>query len=349
VSYPGPDTDSGLSVDTIASTVSTVRPDWTLVDAESLPAGSDFVHGVTVRDSDGREREAVLKCRRSGGAAMARSPERFLVEVELLALPARETDLPVPEVLGVCETSETPESVPTPAFLMERMPGTPPSRVPDAESAASDRLLRESGRYLARIHDLRQYDRFGDLVASLDGEPVVPDGRASWRDRLRDIVTSALDDFDDAALEVSLREYVDDRLATLDLTAESVLLHGDYRPGNMLATPASGEVTAVLDWGAAQAGDPRYELAWVVREFARQAPVGSAAREQVREALFDAYEDKRGDTFERNVAFERRQSFYRAVTWITEFGWFDVWWGGADESVRRQRLATLRENLDGLA
>ncbi|WP_459193834.1 phosphotransferase family protein [Halosimplex sp. J119] len=364
MSYPGPDGDDGLSTAAVAATVSAIRPDWTLIDAESLPEGSDFVYGVTVRDSDGRERDAVLKCRRSGGAATARPPERFLAEVDLLALAARETDLPVPDVFGVCETHETPDSVPapewvpTPAFLMERMPGEPPSWVPDEESAASQRLLRESGRYLARIHDLRRYDRFGDLiagpdgehVAGPDGEPVVPDSRTTWRERLRDVVTSALDDFDDsdADLEADLREYVDDRLTTLDLTAESVLLHGDYRPGNMLAAPDTGEVTAVLDWGAAQAGDPRYELAWVVREFSRQAPAGSPTRERVREAILAAYEDERDQPFEHDDAFERRQSFYLAVTWITELGWFDVWWGGADESIRRRRIETLRENLEEL-
>ncbi|MFC7193481.1 phosphotransferase family protein [Halosimplex aquaticum] len=179
---------------------------------------------------------------------------------------------------------------------------------------------------------------------------MVTDGRAAWADRLRDIVDAALDGLDDrfADLETPLREYVDDRLDALDLTAESTLLHGDYRPGNLLADPGTGEVTAVLDWGAAQAGDPRYELAWVVREFTERAPVGSPTRERVRRALFEAYETERGIRFDRDTAFERRQRFYLAVSWIAELGHFDVWWGGAEASARDERAAQLRENVQAL-
>ena len=41
-----------------------------------------------------------------------------------------------------------------------------------------------------------------------------------------------------------------------------VLVHGDYGPQNVLLNPATLEITAVLDWEWAHAGDPIEDLAW---------------------------------------------------------------------------------------
>lgn len=42
----------------------------------------------------------------------------------------------------------------------------------------------------------------------------------------------------------------------------AVLVHGDYGPQNVLLDAAAREVTAVLDWEWAHAGDPVEDLAW---------------------------------------------------------------------------------------
>jgi aminoglycoside phosphotransferase (APT) family kinase protein len=41
-----------------------------------------------------------------------------------------------------------------------------------------------------------------------------------------------------------------------------VLVHGDYGPQNVLLDPATLQITAVLDWEWAHAGDPVEDLAW---------------------------------------------------------------------------------------
>lgn len=41
-----------------------------------------------------------------------------------------------------------------------------------------------------------------------------------------------------------------------------VLVHGDYGPQNVLLDPAALQITAVLDWEWAHAGDPIEDLAW---------------------------------------------------------------------------------------
>jgi aminoglycoside phosphotransferase (APT) family kinase protein len=42
----------------------------------------------------------------------------------------------------------------------------------------------------------------------------------------------------------------------------ALLVHGDYGPNNVLLDPGANEVTAVLDWEWAHAGDPLEDLAW---------------------------------------------------------------------------------------
>jgi len=44
-------------------------------------------------------------------------------------------------------------------------------------------------------------------------------------------------------------------------SGQLTLVHGDFRTGNYLYTPA-GEITAVLDWEMAHIGDPLEDLAW---------------------------------------------------------------------------------------
>jgi aminoglycoside phosphotransferase (APT) family kinase protein len=41
-----------------------------------------------------------------------------------------------------------------------------------------------------------------------------------------------------------------------------VLVHGDYGPNNLLFSPVTFEVRAILDWEWAHAGDPLEDLAW---------------------------------------------------------------------------------------
>jgi aminoglycoside phosphotransferase (APT) family kinase protein len=50
--------------------------------------------------------------------------------------------------------------------------------------------------------------------------------------------------------------------ANLPCGAETVLVHGDYRTGNLLYD--RDKVTAVLDWEFAQPGDPMRDVAWVL-------------------------------------------------------------------------------------
>src|SRR5205814_2170621 len=64
---------------------------------------------------------------------------------------------------------------------------------------------------------------------------------------------------------------------------QPVLVHGDFRNGNLIVDPVSG-LAAVLDWELAHLGDPAEDLGWICVNswrFGGAAPVGG----------FGAYED----------------------------------------------------------
>lgn len=93
---------------------------------------------------------------------------------------------------------------------------------------------------------------------------------------------------------------------------ERVLVHGDFRMGNVLFGPEGAR--AILDWELAHVGDPMEDLAWLcVRSwrFGGAKPVGGIGE---RDAFYAAYERASG----RRVDPER-------VRWWEVFG--NVRWG----------------------
>jgi aminoglycoside phosphotransferase (APT) family kinase protein len=99
----------------------------------------------------------------------------------------------------------------------------------------------------------------------------------------------------------------------LPAAAETTLVHGDFRMGNLIVGPEG--VRAVLDWELAHTGDPMEDLAWMCVRSWRfgndDMPVGGVGR---REDFFGAYETASGRTVNRE-----------AVHWWEVFG--NVRWG----------------------
>jgi aminoglycoside phosphotransferase (APT) family kinase protein len=78
-----------------------------------------------------------------------------------------------------------------------------------------------------------------------------------------------------------------------------VLVHGDYRIGNVLFGPEG--VRVVLDWEQAHVGDPMEDLGWMcVRawRFGSARPVGGIGE---RDEFFRAYERGGGETVDSEV------------------------------------------------
>jgi aminoglycoside phosphotransferase (APT) family kinase protein len=86
------------------------------------------------------------------------------------------------------------------------------------------------------------------------------------------------------AVELGLRWCADH----VPASEEETLVHGDYRTGNFLVTPAG--LSAVLDWEFAHFSDPMEDVGWIcVRDWRfgqNQLPAGGLA---TRQRFYDAY------------------------------------------------------------
>lgn len=139
------------------------------------------------------------------------------------------------------------------AFLMTRLHGETIGRriVQDPRLAAARALLpRQLGSALAAIHAVPwESDGLHFLV-----QP----GRRSAADVALERLTADLDAVDEPhpALEVGLQW-----LRAHDPgPSETVLLHGDFRIGNIMV--AEDGLRGILDWESAHLGDPHEDLAW---------------------------------------------------------------------------------------
>lgn len=284
---------------TIERMLQSIEPSWELREATREPRGHTSVYHVDVETESGR-RSMVLK------ASPDDEPHGISTESRLLERLADRTDIPVP---GVVAAVDDHDSLPSPFFLMDSMPG---EALPYPETRhLSDRVLRrlslQTGEHLARLHRLDGPDGFG--VVQLAGRP---DGRArtvkadgpiqvrdpveSWPDFLLASVDPELDRlassrFDD--LEPAVRTWVHDRVGAVSDSRSPVIGRIDHGVHNLLMRPAEGQIEALIDWGFTLAVTPGYDLRTVeyVLSGAVLAPLPDASdrRHLVREALEEGY------------------------------------------------------------
>jgi aminoglycoside phosphotransferase (APT) family kinase protein len=204
---------------------------------------------------------------------------------------AHAAGVPVPKVLWL---GDDPAPLEGRFFVMERVAG----------EALARRLLREPTYERAR--NLMT----GQLGAILAGIHAVPIDDATLAG-----LPGARDREHPAAAELGRYEQLYRTLAPephpvieyglrwlgrrLPPTRRRVLVHGDYRIGNVLFGPEG--VRVVLDWEQAHVGDPMEDLGWMcVRawRFGSPLPVGGIGE---REEFFRAYEEAGGEAVDPEV------------------------------------------------
>lgn len=309
-----------------------LRPEWRVRDWTPADEGTDFVCFVDAETPTG-PREAVLK------VCQFLDPVAFRPEPRVLELVNDRTDILAPSVIASCDDHG---DLPAPFFLMDRLHGEqisgPESGDPLPNSALS-RLAHEAGRNLADLHEATSATR---SAASWDGygwvrcaedvdratDPAVPQGLAvddptdDWRDAVRASTEGFLDRFPDrfSDLEAPLRDAVISRIDDVPANPEPVLTHCDYRYGNLLLDPETGETQAVLDWGNHSVGDPVNDLVWAENYLSGWDD--GARRNLVRDSLAAGYREIRPldvDPVHRD--------FYLLQTRLAPLAWFDLWYG----------------------
>ncbi len=215
-------------------------------------------------------------------------------------------------------------------FVMRALPGTPnPKEILAMEGASG--LLKQAARDLARIHSLKP-DDLPSAVPVMDYREAAADLRAQFEEAGGDrpIIALGLKWMEDNCPE----------------PAEPVLIHGDYRMGNLLAQDS--HLTGVLDWELAHFGDRHEDLAFgcmAVWRFARydRPALGLGSLEE----YFAAYEAESGIQVDRKRF--RYWMIHRTVWWA--MGCLKMaaqWRSGADRMLERVVISrrTSEQELD---
>ena len=187
------------------------------------------------------------------GSAIGLAKEAALIQA------AAKQGAPVPPVVHVCQ----PEDGLGEAYVMERVEGETLGRRivrDDAFAAVRPTLARHCGEVLARIH-----------ATPLDGLPELPVSDAASELEKYEAIYRGVGDRR-PIFEAAFR-WLKDRAPKLD---NPVLVHGDFRNGNLMIHPDTG-LAAVLDWELAHLGDPAEDLGWICVNswrFGGDKPVG---------------------------------------------------------------------------
>ncbi len=134
----------------------------------------------------------------------------------------------------------------------------------------------------------------------------------------------------------------------------NTVVHGDYRLGNMLITPETGKVVAVLDWELCTLGDPLADLGYLLNNWVEPGEADQVAGAtdfptadggfMSRAELIDRYVDKTGFEVE-NPDYYRAFQFWRLGA-IVEGVLSRYMKGALDNEVD---LETFRVQIDSLA
>lgn len=219
----------------VAEVLRAARPGLDVGPLAVLPGGHS---GLTYRLTAGGA-ELVVKAVPPGQRAVGRHD--MLRQARILGALAP-TEVPVPAVRAVDDTE--------PAwFAMDLVAGESLEPVlddPPVEPALAAARMRRAADVMPVLHGVA-LERL-----PVDGDALTPaDELARWARTLGAVPPELVPDGD------RLRERL---AARVPEPTAPVLVHGDFRLGNMLS---DGEVpTALIDWEIWSAGDPRVELGW---------------------------------------------------------------------------------------
>ena len=226
-------------------------PQSELLRAWELKGGvSAQVTALEIAQPDGQTKKTLV--RQHGQADLRRNPQIAADEFKLLQL-LRAEGLAVP-MPYYCDQSN--EIFPTPYIVVEYIEG----ETEFAPSSLSD-FIQQFTTYLSRVHSID--------CSKLDLS-FLPKQEEIYTKKLRERPTILDESIDEGRIRGVL-----EAVWPLPQHNQSVLLHGDFWPGNILWR--NGRLAAVIDWEDAALGDPladlansRFELLWAFGSDAMQ-------------------------------------------------------------------------------
>lgn len=166
-----------------------------------------------------------------------------------------DTDVPVPKMYALCEDVEV---IGTKFYVMEKVAGRvfTDLLLPSLPKHQRRELYRDLARVLAALHNvdyrtvgLEDFGRPGNYI----GRQV-----SRWSKQYLASQTESIEAMD------RLMEWLPAHMPDGD---ETVIVHGDYRLGNMIVHPTEPRISAVLDWELSTLGHPLADLGYVCMDY----------------------------------------------------------------------------------
>lgn len=232
--------------------------------------------------------------------------EDFKIEAAVIELVDSSTSISVPEVITL---NFTDERLP-PYYLMEKIDGyNPDDRFKYMPENVKKFLLKEAGRILGRVHEETNFETVGNFYHTEQGLKL--EEKEVWSDALFDSMGHHLSGLEDTVFGSIIDEaenaFENHRHLVDDTDFEPVLVHEDFRPGNLIVK--DNEIKAVIDWERALVGHSEYDLFKAERDFIDLKFRTEKTREKYRGCLIDGYREIR----ELEEGWERRREFYRFI------------------------------------
>jgi len=218
-----------------AQVVQKLEPQAKLIQAWPLKGGvSAQVTAVAFERPDGQTQKVIV--RQHGAIDLAQNPQIAADEFRLLQL-LRSAGLPVPTPYYVDQSGEIFSTPYVVIAFIEGQPDFAPANVSEA--------VEQLAAQLAQIHAVN---------TTLIDLSFLPQQATLQAEKLG-IRPATLDDsLDEGRIRTTLES-----VWPLPLRNQSILLHGDFWPGNVLWH--AGQIAAVIDWEDARVGDPLSDLA----------------------------------------------------------------------------------------
>ncbi len=215
-----------------------------------------------------------------------------------------DTDVPVARMHVLCEDDEI---IGSSFYVMQHVPGRIffDPRLPGTQRAERSSFFNEMNRVLAALHAV-DIDAVGLADFGAPGNYIARQ-TSRWTRQYRASETGAVGDMD------RLIAALDERLQGGAGEGERTLVHGDYRIDNLVFSPDSPRMLAVLDWELSTIGHPFADLASVIMQW--RMPPGPDGRG------LDGV-DRRAEGLPSDAEFVATYCERRGLPGIDDFGFF---------------------------
>lgn len=193
-----------------------------------------------------------------------------------------DTDVPSPAVIH----DGTGEAVPY--LVVEAADGDNPERTyTEMPSAEMESFARQAGQALGEAHRELPTEVSGTITGTADGIEI---DETPWDQLLTDHMHSKIGYLRETDVDGQILDEAEQVLGEIEDGLEEPdregIVHLDYRPGNLMWD--GDEVTAVLDWDNARAGDQLYDYVTSETSFIENAP--EERQDDIKHAFRKGYE-----------------------------------------------------------